>query len=167
MFICLFRKFQIIGLNSFLCSSHRGFLKGPSKQGSSKRIKHESRYWENQLKQTIWVGYFCRRDVISAVQREQKMKPCILFPLKRKYNSVLLSTLQRTYSLGFASHFCCKNLKRWTDHNMSVFCLCLWIEYILINSKSKLKICVSYIYLDFLYTVIRLPHFLHSEFQEV
>lgn len=138
MFICLFRKFQIIGFNSFLCSSHRGFLKGPSKQGSSKRIKHESRYWENQLKQTIWVGYFCRRDVISAVQREQKMKPCVLFPLKRKYNSVLLSTLQRAYSLGFASHFCCKNLKRWTDHNMYLY---FFFVYYLISSTLSFKKC--------------------------
>lgn len=46
------------------------FLDRPSEQHSSGRIKHEFRDWENHF-YTVWVGYCCRGDVISAVQCEQ------------------------------------------------------------------------------------------------
>lgn len=59
-----------------LCSSRAhneplpAFLDRPSEQHSSGRIKHEFRDWENHF-YTVWVGYCCRGDVISAVQCEQ------------------------------------------------------------------------------------------------
>lgn len=98
------------------CSSHTAFLNRPSKQGSSERIKHEFRDWENHF-YTVSVGYCCRGDVISAVQCKQKMKPCILVLYRRKYNKVFYC--QSTYTaqvllskfLDFISPFVLKSLR--------------------------------------------------------